>query len=313
VTGETRKGSSRSDAMPGAMRGAPGGLSPVATLVRRHDRDRYQTALFAPADRREALFALYAFNYEIARVREAVTQPMLGQIRLQWWREAVAAAYAGAQPRYHIVAEPLAAVIRDFAPAREHFERMIDTRERDLADKPPGTLAALEDYAEGTSVTLLYLVLEVLGRSEPSVVAAAREVGIGYALAGLLRAMPFHARTGRCYIPVEIAARSGLDPRDYAGLRDTAALRAVSAEIAQAAAAHLAGARQYRREVPRQARAAMLPAVIADRFLVRLQWAGYNPFAPGLAVPDTLQSWRLFAAALRMTLSRTPGEGGSGP
>ena len=71
------------------------GRSPLAALVRRHDRDRYQTALFAPADRREAIFALYAFNYEIARVREIVTQPMLGQIRLQWWREIVA------QPGYH--------------------------------------------------------------------------------------------------------------------------------------------------------------------------------------------------------------------
>src|SRR5437764_2248110 len=97
-------------------------LSPVAALVQRHDRDRYQTALFAPADRREALFALYAFNYEISRVREAVTQPMLGQIRLQWWREAVAAAYAGARPRRHVVSEPLAAIIREFALSREHFE-----------------------------------------------------------------------------------------------------------------------------------------------------------------------------------------------
>jgi phytoene synthase len=295
--------------MPGVVKD----LSPVAALVRRHDRDRYQTALFAPADRREALFALYAFNYEIARVREAVTQPMLGQIRLQWWREAVDAAYAGVPPRYHVVAEPLAAIIRDFAPARKHFEQMIDTRERDLSDEPPATLAALEDYAEGTSATLIYLVLEVLGVTEPSAVAAAREVGIGYALAGLLRAMPFHARAGRCYIPAEIAGRNGLDPRDYAGLRDTSALRAVSAEIAEAAAGHLEIARRYRCEIPRSARAAMLPSVIADRFLARLKRAGYNPFAPELAVPDTLQSWRLFAAALRMTLSRIAGEGEPGP
>ena len=69
--------------------------------MRHHDRDRFQTALFAPAERREALFALYAFNYEIARVREAVREPMLGQIRLQWWREAIAAAYAGEPPRRH--------------------------------------------------------------------------------------------------------------------------------------------------------------------------------------------------------------------
>src|SRR5208282_2178696 len=78
-------------------------LSPVAALVRRHDRDRFQTALFAPAARREALFALYAFNCEIARVRERVTQPTLGQIRLQWWREAIETAYRDTMPRRHQV------------------------------------------------------------------------------------------------------------------------------------------------------------------------------------------------------------------
>jgi NADH dehydrogenase [ubiquinone] 1 alpha subcomplex assembly factor 6 len=285
------------------------GLSPVAALVRRHDRDRYQTALFAPRDRREDLFALYAFNYEIARLREAVTQPMLGQIRLQWWREAIEAAYAGAPPRRHAVAETLAAVIRDFALTRAHFQRMIDARERDLADEPPATLAALEDYAEGTSATLLYLVLEVLGVTEPNIAVAAREVGIGYALTGLLRAMPFHARTGRCYIPAEIAGRTGLDPRDYAAVRDTAPLRAASAEIAAAAKGHLVAARRYRRDVPRRAQAAILPEVVAERFLARLKRAGFNSFAPELAAPDPLQSWRLTVAALRLTLSRIAGEG----
>src|SRR6266702_8323096 len=78
-------------------------LSPVAALVRRHDHDRFQTVLFAPAARREALFALYAFNYEIARVRENVSQPVLGQIRLRWWRESIAAAFAGGPVRRHIV------------------------------------------------------------------------------------------------------------------------------------------------------------------------------------------------------------------
>ena len=290
MTGETRKGSSRCGPIQGG--------SPLAALVRRHDRDRYQTALFAPADRREALFALYAFNYEIARVREIVTQPMLGQIRLQWWREVVAAAFAGAPPRQHDVAAPLAAAIRGHALTRSHFDRMIDTRERDLDDEPPATLAALEDYAESTAATLVYLALEVLGVTEPAARAAAREVGIAYALAGLLRAMPFHARVGRCYIPADIAVRTGFDPQDYAGLRDTPAQRAAAAAIAEAAAGHLRAARRNRREVPRTARAAMLPAVVADRFLTRLRRADYNPFAPELATLDPLQSWRLFAAAL---------------
>ncbi len=87
-------------------------LSPVAALVQRHDRDRFQTVLFAPAARREALSALYAFNYEIARVRESVTQPILGQIRLEWWRENIAAAFEDRPVRHHIVVEPLTVVIR---------------------------------------------------------------------------------------------------------------------------------------------------------------------------------------------------------
>src|SRR5689334_20676146 len=110
VTRETRKGSSCSETRRG--------LSPLAALVRRHDRDRYQTALFAPADRRDALFALYAFNYEVARVRENVSQPMLGQIRLQWWREVIAASYAGAPARRHEIVQPRVATITVFGLSR---------------------------------------------------------------------------------------------------------------------------------------------------------------------------------------------------
>src|SRR5216684_2638012 len=176
-------------------------LSPVAALVRRHDRDRFQTVLFAPAARREALFALYAFNYEIARVRERVIEPTLGRIRLEWWRETIAAAYEDGQARRHIVVEPLTAAIREHGLTREHFDRLIDARERDLDDEAPASLASLatlEDYAEATSARLIHLALEILGVRDPAARQAGRHVGIAYALAGLLRAMPYQARAGRC-------------------------------------------------------------------------------------------------------------------
>jgi NADH dehydrogenase [ubiquinone] 1 alpha subcomplex assembly factor 6 len=271
--------------------------SPVAALVRRHDRDRYQTALFAPAARREALFALYAFNYEIARVRETITQPLLGQIRLQWWREVIDAAYGDRPPRAHVVAQPLTAAIRNLAPSREWFDRMIDARERDLGEETPPTLAALEQYAEATSAALIYLALEVLGTRDAAATGKAREVGIAYALAGLLRTMPFHARAGRCYIPDDIAARVGLDPAEYQALRTTPALRAAVAEIAEAARRRLQAA--GRRRVPRPDRAGLLPAVIAERFLWRLRRADHDPFDPALVQPDPLQPWRLLIAWLR--------------
>ncbi|MGD9616296.1 MAG: squalene/phytoene synthase family protein [Alphaproteobacteria bacterium] len=301
VGAETRKGRLLDNAA--TPRFAPSvsaeGLSAAGAIVRRHDRDRYQTALFAPADRREALFALYAFNYEVARIREIVTQPMLGQIRLQWWREVIDAAYSGAPARRHEIVQPLIAAIAEFDLSRAHFDRIIDTRERDLADTPPADLAALVDYAEGTASALLFLALEALGAAATATVAAVREVGVAYALAGLLRAMPFHAASGCSYIPQDIAARASVDPASYARRRDTPALRSATAELAEAAATHLAAGRQHRGQTPRRARAALLPAVIADRFLLRLKRAGCNPFAPELAAPDPLQSWRLALAALR--------------
>src|SRR5467141_2385168 len=138
-------------------------LSPVAALVRRHDRDRFQTVLFAPAARREALFALYAFNYEIARVRERVTEPTLGRIRLEWWRETIAAAYEDGPVRRHDVVDALTDAIRVNGPTREHFDRLIDGREQDLAEQGPTSLAGLEHYAEAASARLIYLALEILG------------------------------------------------------------------------------------------------------------------------------------------------------
>jgi len=262
-------------------------LSPVATLVRRHDRDRYLTALFAPADRREALMALYAFNHEVARTRELVTEPMLGQLRLQWWRESLDAAYAGGSIRRHEVVEPLAAAIRAHALSREHFERLLQGRTLDLADEPPATITALEAYCEATSSRLLWLALEVLGsrESEPAT-AAAREIGIAYALAGLLRAIPFHARAKRQYIPLDLATEVGLDPATLFSLKATPELAGATERLSARAADHLAAARVHARAVPKSALPALLPGRLAESALRRIARARHNPFDPRLAAPS---------------------------
>jgi NADH dehydrogenase [ubiquinone] 1 alpha subcomplex assembly factor 6 len=283
---------------PSARRSsAAASLSPGALFVRTHDRDRFQTALFAPAEAREALFALYAFNYEIARVRESVREPMLGQIRLQWWREAIDAAYDGTPPRRHEVVEPLTAAIRTHGLGREHFARLIEARERDLDEAPPATLVALEDYAEGTSAPLIRLALEALGAATPQTLDAATEIGVAYALTGLIRAMPVHARAGRLMIPDDIAEDTGLDRGDYIALRATPALRRAVEAVASAATGRLDAARAMRRGLPKAALPALLPARIAAHALTRLKRAGFDPFS-GAGESDPLQSWRLAFAAM---------------
>jgi NADH dehydrogenase [ubiquinone] 1 alpha subcomplex assembly factor 6 len=272
-------------------------LSPVAALVRRHDRDRYQTALFAPTGRREALFALYAFNYEIARVREQVSQPTLGLIRLEWWRENVAAAYGAGELRHHLVLKALSRTAREYGLTRDHFDRLIEARQADLDDEPWTDLAALSAYAEGTSSRLIYLALEILGVR--GAVPAAHHIGIAYALAGLLRALPLRASVHRPVIPIDVALRHGIDPADPRVKTGSPQLRAAVAEIASAAAAHLQAAWAIRPRPPAAALPALLPAVIAQHSLRRLERAGCDPFDPKVQQRDPMQSWRLAWAALR--------------
>src|SRR5579872_1206254 len=97
--------------------------SKLGASVRAADPDRYFSALFAPAPLRPLLLALYAFNHEVARVAETVREPMLGAIRLEWWRETVEGAHAGT-PRNHDVARGLAALFQSVPLALADFEAL---------------------------------------------------------------------------------------------------------------------------------------------------------------------------------------------
>lgn len=249
--------------------------------VRLYDRDRYLTALFAPDSRRDALFALYAFNLEISRIRETISERLIGEMRLQWWHDALDAIYSGARQHAHPVAEALAAAIMRHKLDRALFERLIDMRARDLDDEPPADLPALIGYARDTSAALTQLALGILEISDSGASAAADEVGIAYALAGLLRAIPFHASQKRLYLPRTLCGAARLDMGKLFELKPDPALPVVVQSIAAEARIHLARARSH--AVPREALAALLPAVVADAALQRLERAGFNPFAPRVA------------------------------
>lgn len=266
--------------------------------VRRHDRDRYLTCLFAPADRREALFALYAFNLEVAKTAEIVSEPMIGRIRLQWWREAIDNIYAGAPAAHHVVG-PLHAAIAGHGLPREPFEQLIDAREADLDGEPPATLDALESYADATSSGLLQLALDILGEHGEPARQAARYVGIAYAMAGLLRAIPFHARQKRLYLPGEVIRDAGVGIGDLFELRPSAALNAAVERVAARAQDHLARARALRAQVPRTALPALLPAALAQLHLKALRTSGYDPFAPAVQRNRPGRVWRLAWRSLR--------------
>ncbi len=273
-------------------------LSYCGGEVRRQDPDRYLCTLFAPADRRDDLFALYAFNQEIARVREQVSQPMLGEIRLQWWRDGIAAAYEGTA-RNHPVLVALAGTIRRRDLRLEPFADLIDARSRDLDDSPMPDLKALEAYVAATSAGVVRLALAILDVRGTRADAVAYHVGVGFGLAGLLRAVPFHARSRRVMLPVNVMAAEALDAADVVRGQGGIALRRTVAAVAELARAHIAAARGLRQGLPRTAVPALLPASLAASDLDRLAAVAHDPFAGSLARPAAGRSIMLTLRALR--------------
>src|ERR1700733_9593652 len=179
-----------------------------AELVRQADRDRFIATLFAPADRRATLAALYAFNIEIARVREAAREALPGEIRLQWWSDVLAGERreeAGANP----VAAALLATIERYRLETEKLSAFIGALWFDLYDEPMATIAGLEDYAAHTSSDLIALAAQILGVDAE---AAAQPAGIAYAITGLIQAFPVHAARHQLYVPVELLVRHNVGP-----------------------------------------------------------------------------------------------------
>ena len=274
-------------------------LSPVGEHARAADYDRYLSAVFAPAARREALFALIAFNHEIARIPEAVSEPMLGRIRLQWWREVLDAVYAGEPARRHEVAVPLADAINGCGLDRASFDALLDAREADLeSEDPPADLAALERYAAATGGSLTELMVRVCGADSSPVLQAGRQVGTAWALIGTLRAAPHAAAQGRLVLPADLLGSAGITPEDLLAGRGFERFAAVAEPVADRAAVVLAAAREARRAMPRQALGVLLIARLADLYLARLRRAAWDPRDPRVTCDPLRKQAAMLSGAL---------------
>lgn len=247
----------------------------IRESVAREDRDRYLTALFAPEPARDDLLVLYAFNNEVAKIRESVTESMLGAIKLQWWRDIISGIYdKGAFPHGNPLIEQLAGVIARRHLSRAHFDALLEARARDMEENPPADVTDLEVYAEGSSARLTMLALEVLDARDEVSMAAGRHVGIAWALTGMLRAVLFHARVNRLLLP----ENTGVSVHDLKDRRNTERVAQAVAEIAVIARAHLDKARSLKPD-PR-ALSALLPATLADAYLTGLERRKHDVFDP---------------------------------
>ncbi|WP_409433759.1 phytoene/squalene synthase family protein [Litorimonas sp. RW-G-Af-16] len=161
----------------------------VIDTLKSVDPDRVRAAMLAEAQPREALLTLYAFHYELAKIPELVSEPMVGAIRYQWWRDAIDEMYLGKPVRRHEVTTPLAEVIKRYDLPRFWVDKLIDGRERDIDPRPFKDLTEAREYCAQTSGTLARLAAMIC-EAEKSETAQA--LGVAWGLTGLLRGWSFY-------------------------------------------------------------------------------------------------------------------------
>jgi phytoene synthase len=252
----------RGSVISAPMADSPAPGSDLAGFVRKHDRDRFLCALFAPAERREAIFALIAYNHELAHAREVVTNPVAALMRLQWWREAVEGAAAGRPARRHEVAAPLHAAICGGLLDPAGLLAMANAREIET-EEGIATEAEFVAWLRGTAGGWSAAAGTALG-ADREACEVLRALGAAYGLAGVLRSVPAHAAQGRCLLPLDRLSAAGLDAATVIAEPNGIAVRKLLGEMAEEGSVALASAR---RDVPREAIAAALPAVLARRDL----------------------------------------------
>lgn len=265
----------------------------AAEAVRTRDRDRYVADLFAPEAPRKHLLALHAFNTEVARVRDVVSDPALGEIRLQWWRDAIAQGDGGGNP----IATALTDTIARFSLPRQAFEQLIEARLFDLYNDPMPTLNDLEGYAGETSSSLFQLAAIVLaGGQDPGTAIAAGHAGVAYAITGLLRALPRHSARRQCYLPEAMIVSRSVDREGmYAG-ESSPELRRLLADLRTIARQHLIEAERELGEIDPVLKPAFLPLALVRPYLERMDRPDYQPFA-GVELPPWRRQWIVWRAA----------------
>jgi len=263
-------------------------------LVREADRDRFLATLFAPAECRGALFALYAFNVEVGSVRERIREPMAGYLRLQWWRDVLDGTRDAAG---HPTASAMREVVSRYALPIDRLHSLLEARTFDLYNDPMPGLTELDAYARETSSTLMALAMHILGNGEVAEANPTVPAGIAYAITGLLRALPHHAARGQVFVPDELLSRHGIGRETILSRRINGGLVSALRELRGYARRQLETVREPLAALPTRLIPALLPVALVRLYLHRMDQPDYDPFLTPVEVPQWRRQWVLWRAA----------------
>lgn len=265
----------------------------VRELVKRYDRDRYWSALFAPEQLRGDLMTLYAYNVELSRISEQVNEAMFGEVRLQWWRDALDLS-AGGEKSGHPIADALAQTRLGCGLPDAALNDLIDARMFDLGRDLMPDMPALQDYLSRTAGAVFRLGCWITGLRDAR--KACESAAMAYGLTGLMRALPYHAARGRLFLPAAYFTAHNVDP--YAILRGEAPppLDRALTHLRSTVRRHLATFREEAAKLPSETRPVFLPLALVEPYLDALARPGHRPLQDIAELNPAARLWRIARA-----------------
>lgn len=264
-------------------------------LLQSHDPDRWLACRFIPVRHRAAVVALYAFNADVARIRSVISEPLAGEMRLQYWRDVL---NGPDQDHANPLASALWAVLKRYQLPVAPLLALLDARVDDLYDSPPVDVTALELYCgETCSVLFRYAALILADGGETGPAALSGTAGVAYAMTGLLRASGWLAAEGRVVIPLDLLDAQGLTADHIrAGTHTNGAAEPIRT-LSALASRRLVETLEGFAGIPAPIRPAYAPLALVRPWLKRLQ--DVNPLAvPPADVPQWQKPVRLWRAAV---------------
>ncbi|WP_083239527.1 phytoene/squalene synthase family protein [Methyloceanibacter superfactus] len=270
----------------------------VRRIARAADPDRTLAALFAPRAARDDLFALFAFNAELARIADLVTEPGLGAIRLQWWRDAIDAAAHGeatGQP----VADAFGQALARRGLSRERIGALIDARSFDIGETVMPDARTLDAYLFDTTGGLFALAAEIVGAEGENRDVVAEAAGRAYGLVRVMRSLPVLAAKGRTYLAEDSLLRHGTSPQAIFSGETGPGIEALLAEMREhareslrVAEFHLYGEGMTGTGINEAGRTAFLPLSLVEPYLAVLAKTA-DPLHEIVRINPLHRLWRL--------------------
>jgi phytoene synthase len=252
------------------------------------DYERYLACLFADKADQAPLIALHSLNAELGRIRESVSEAMLGQIRLTWWREAIEGLAQG-QVRAHPVIEALAPALETGRFSGPHLVDMVEARIGDLYEDGPANQSDLKDYAARTGGTVMQQALNGFENADK---AEARRIGLAMTQGGVVRSIAFHAAMRRVHLPGDALAQMGVSAEDIFQGTFSPEIASLARTLGEEALAQLEDG--LRQTWSKRSRRALTPAVFALQDLRAARRSGFDPEKPQQAASRAtklLKSW----------------------